>query len=72
MLLSPTASMNLPTSVKTLAAALMYLMKTELGINTSINNTAKIFDVSEKKLRQELKGVKYESSERAYNPETPL
>ena len=61
MLPSPTASMNLPASVKTLAAALMYLMKTELGIDTSINNTAKIFDVSEKKLRQGLKGVKYES-----------
>ena len=62
MLLSPAASMNLPASVKTLAAALMYLMKTELGINTSINSTAKIFDVLEKKLRQGLKGVKYESS----------
>ena len=37
----------------------MYLVKTELGIDTSINNTAKIFDVSEKKLRQGLKGVKY-------------
>ena len=49
MLPSPTASVNLPTSVKTLAAALMYLMKTKLGINTSINNTAKIFNVSEKK-----------------------
>ena len=36
-------------------------MKTKLGIDTSINNTAKIFDVSEKKLRQRLKGVKYES-----------
>ena len=41
MLPSSTASMNLPASVKTLAAALMYLMKTELGINTSINNTVK-------------------------------
>ena len=61
MLLSPAASMNLPASVKTLAAALMYLVKTKLGINTSINSTAKIFDVSEKKLRQGLKGVKYES-----------
>ena len=37
----------------------MYLMKTELGIDTSINSTAKIFNVSEKKLRQGLKGVKY-------------
>ena len=55
MLLSPTASMNLPASVKTLAAALMYLMKTELGIDTSITSTAKIFDVLEKKLRQDLK-----------------
>ena len=62
MLPSPTASVNLPASVKTLAAALMYLMKTELGIDTSINNTAKIFNVSEKRLRQGLKGVKYESS----------
>ena len=62
MLLSPAASMNLPTSVKTLAAALMYLVKTELGIDTSINSTAKIFNVSEKKLRQGLKGVKYKSS----------
>ena len=61
MLPSPAASMNLPTSVKTLAAALMYLMKTKLGINTSINSTAKIFNASEKKLRQGLKGVKYES-----------
>ena len=61
MLLTPAASMNLPASVKTLAAALMYLMKTKLGIDTSINSTAKIFDVSEKKLRQGLKGVKYES-----------
>ena len=61
MLPSPTASVNLPTSVKTLAAALVYLMKTELGINTSLNNTAKIFNVSEKNLRQGLKGVKYES-----------
>ena len=61
MLPSPAASMNLPTSVKTLAAALMYLVKTELGINTSISSTAKIFDVLEKKLRQGLKGVKYES-----------
>ena len=49
------------TSVKTLAAALVYLMKIKLGINTSINSTAKIFDVSEKKLRQGLKGVKYKS-----------
>ena len=62
MLPSPTASMNLLTSVKTLAAALIYLMKTELGIDTSINNTAKIFDVLEKQLRQGVKGVKYESS----------
>ena len=61
MLLSPAASVNLPTSVKTLAAALMYLVKTKLGIDTSINSTAKIFDVSEKKLRQGLKGVKYKS-----------
>ena len=61
MLPSPTASVNLPASVKTLAAALVYLMKTELGINTSINNTAKIFDVLEKKLRQGFKGVKYGS-----------
>ena len=53
--------MNLPASVKTLAAALMYLMKTELDINKSINSTAKIFNVLEKKLRQGLKGVKYES-----------
>ena len=65
MLPSPAASMDLPTSVKTvktLAAALVYLVKTKLGIDTSINSTAKIFDVSEKKLRQGLKGVKYESS----------
>ena len=62
MLLSPTASVNLPTSVKTLVAALMYLMKTTLGIDTSITSTAKIFDVLEKRLRQGLKGVKYESS----------
>ena len=60
MLLNRTASVNLPTSVKTLAAAFMYLMKTKLGIDTSINSTAKIFDVWEKKLRQGLKGVKYE------------
>ena len=65
MLLSPTASVNLPTSVNTLATALMYLMKTELGIDTSINSTAKIFDVSEKKLRQGLKGVKYKSGSQA-------
>ena len=61
MLPSPTASMNLPTSVKTIAAALIYLMKTELGIDTSINSTTKIFNVSEKKFRQGLKGVNYKS-----------
>ena len=61
MLPSPTASMNLPASVKTQAAALVYLVKTKLGIDTSINSTAKIFNVSEKRLRQGLKGVKYKS-----------
>ena len=61
MLPSPAASVNLPASVKTPAAALVYLVKTKLGIDTSINSTAKIFNVSEKRLRQGLKGVKYKS-----------
>ena len=47
--------------VQTVAAALAYLIKTEVGIETSISNTAKTYSVPEKKLRQGLKGVKYQS-----------
>ena len=42
-------------------AAVTYLIKTEVSIETSINNTGKMYFVPEKKLRQGLKGVKYES-----------
>ena len=64
MLLSPAASMNLPASVKTHVAACHHVPHenwTWTSTLLNINSTAKIFDVSEKKLRQGLKGVKYES-----------
>ena len=61
MLPSPAACKNLAMPVQTVAAALAYLIKTEVSIETSINNTAKTYSVPEKKLRQGLKGVKYQS-----------
>ena len=61
MLPSPAACKNLAMPVQTIAAALAYLIKTEVGIETSISNIAKIYSVPEKKLRQRLKGVKYQS-----------
>ena len=61
MLPSPAACKNLAVPLQTVAAALAYLIKTEVGIETSISNTAKTYFVPEKKLRQGLKGVKYQS-----------
>ena len=61
MLPSPAACKNLAVPVQTVTAAVAYLIKTEVGIKTSINNTAKTYFVPEKKLRQGLKGVKYET-----------
>ena len=61
MLPSPAACKNLAVPVQTVAAALAYLIKTEVSIETSISNTAKTYFVPEKKLRQGLKGVKYQS-----------
>ena len=61
MLPSPAVCKNLAMPVQTVAAALAYLMKTEVSIEASINNTAKTYSVPEKKLRQGLKGVKYQS-----------
>ena len=61
MLPSPAACKNLAVPVQTVAAAVAYLIKTEVGTGTSINNTAKMYSVPEKKLRQGLKGVKYQS-----------
>ena len=56
MLPSPAVCKNLAMPVQTIAAAVAYLIKTEVGIETSINNTAKTYSVPEKKLRQGLKG----------------
>ena len=61
MLPSPVACKNLAVPVQTVAAALVYLIKTKVGIETSSSNTAKTYFVPEKKLRQGLKGVKYQS-----------
>ena len=61
MLPSPAACKNLAMPVQMVAAALAYLIKTEVSIKTSISNTAKTYSVPEKKLRQGLKGVKYQS-----------
>ena len=61
MLSIPTVCKNLVVPVQTVTAAVAYLIKTEVGIETSINNTAKTYFIPEKKLRQGLKGVKYES-----------
>ena len=61
MLPSPAVCKNLAVSVQTVTAAIAYLIKSEVSIETSINNTAKMYFVPEKKLRQGLKGVKYES-----------
>ena len=61
MLPSPAACKNLAVPVQMVNPAVAYLIKTEVSIETSINNTAKTYFVSEKKLRQGLKGVKYES-----------
>ena len=61
MLPSPAACKNLAMPVQMVAAALAYLIKTEVSIETSISNTAKTYSVPEKKLRQGLKGVKYQS-----------
>ena len=58
---SPAACKNLAVPVQMVAAAVAYLIKTEVSIKTSINNTAKMCSVPVKKLRQGLKGVKYES-----------
>ena len=61
MLPSLAACKNLAMPVQMVAAALAYLIKTEVSIETSISNTAKTYSVPEKKLRQGLKGVKYQS-----------
>ena len=61
MLPSLAACKNLAMPVQMVAAALAYLIKAEVSIETSISNTAKIYSVPEKKLRQGLKGVKYQS-----------
>ena len=61
MLPSPAACKNLAMPVQTVAATLAYLIKTEVDIETSINNTAKTYSVPEKKRRQGLKGVNYQS-----------
>ena len=61
MLPSLAACKNLAVPVQMVAAAIAYLIKTEVGIETSISNTAKTYSVPEKKLRQGLKGVKYQS-----------
>ena len=61
MLPSPAAYKKLEVPVQTVVAALAYLIKTKVGIETSISNTAKTYFVPEKKLRQGLKGVKYQS-----------
>ena len=61
MLPNPAVCKNLGVPVQTVAAAVAYLIKTEVGIETSISNTAKTYSVPEKKLRQGLKGVKYQS-----------
>ena len=61
MLPSPAACKSLAMPVQMVAAAIAYLIKTEVSIKTSISNTAKTYSVPEKKLRQGLKGVKYQS-----------
>ena len=61
MLPSPAACKNLAVPVQTVAAAVANLIKTEVSIEASINNTPKMYFIPEKKLRQGLKGVKYES-----------
>ena len=61
MLPSPAACKNLAVPVQMVTAAVAYLIKTEVSIKASINNTAKMYFVPEKKLKQGLKGVKYES-----------
>ena len=61
MLPSLAACKDLAMPVQMVAAALAYLIKTEVSIKTSISNTVKIYSVPEKKLRQGLKGVKYQS-----------
>ena len=61
MLPSPAACKNLAVPMQMVAAALAYLIKTKVSIKTSISNTAKTYFLPEKKLRQGLKGVKYQS-----------
>ena len=52
---------DLPMSVKVLASAIAYLVKTEAGITTSLKAMSTAYDIPEKKFQQAINGVKYES-----------
>ena len=49
-----------PQAVRTLATAVVHLIKVEYGFKASIMGKSKLFDVQEKCLRQGLKAVKYQ------------
>ena len=52
---------DLQASVKILATAVAYLIKSKVGITGLLKATATTYDILEKKFLQAIKGVKYES-----------
>ena len=61
MVPSPAASKDLPMSVKILAIATAYLVKTESGITTLLKATSTAYNIPEKKFWQAIKGMKYDT-----------
>ena len=58
-------AIHLPVPVKILAAVGAYYFKLEYGLKVSIKENAELYDVPEKKFRECIKGVKYDSGSQA-------
>ena len=63
--LKPAQAIRLPVPVKILAAVGAYYFKLEYGLKVSIKKNAELYDVPEKKFRECIKGVKYDSGSQA-------
>ena len=61
----PAQAIHLPVPVKILAAVGAYYFKLEYGLKVSIKKNAELYDVPEKKFRECIKGVKYDSGSQA-------
>ena len=61
----PAQAIRLPVPVKILAAVGAYYFKLEYGLKVSIKKNAELYDVPEKKFRECIKGVKYDSGSQA-------